>query len=70
METLPAKNELHDEVGETKESPMHVSYYGWFMAEEAASLMSQSMEVGLAGFARPSGSIVGAAPEIEATSLP
>ena len=40
LETLVAKEQLHEEVGETEEIPLHVHVHGWFMAEDSPSSMS------------------------------
>ena len=40
FETLAAKEQPCEEVGESEESPRLFNCCGWFMAEEAPSLMS------------------------------
>ena len=54
----------------TEDSPLQVWGYECFRAEETPSSMSQLEEAGIAWLAKPSGSVVGFAPEVQATYLP
>ena len=50
METLVGKEQMHEEVGETKESALQVHGHGWFRIEETPTWMSQPVEVELHGW--------------------
>ena len=70
LENLAAKEQLREEVGEIEQSPLQVHGHGWFRTEETTPWMSQPVEVRTAWLARLSGSIVGSALEIQATTSP